>query len=322
MLGTAQYLSPEQAQGQEVDYRSDLYSLGCCLYEMLTGTVPFRGATPVAIAYRHVREDPAPPRLLNPDIPPSLEAVCLKAMAKRPEDRYQTAAEFRADLERVRTGQRVAAGPAGGGAATAALATTMLPPLAGYPGGAGDGTSAMTGTVTAGRAARHGGPPPGRRRWWLWVLVPLGVVALAVGVAFTVSRLVDQVPETEVASTLPTATTARRVQTTALQTSTSQLPTTSRLPTTTAPPTTAPPTTQAQPAQVQVPDVIGRRVRVARAQLRAAGLEVNQQQVPVRDPQQVGRVVLQAPQAGTTVGRGSTVTIAVGFRFGDGGGNG
>jgi eukaryotic-like serine/threonine-protein kinase len=322
MLGTAQYLSPEQAQGQEVDYRSDLYSLGCCLYEMLTGTVPFRGATPVAIAYRHVREDPAPPRLLNPDIPPSLEAVCLKAMAKRPEDRYQTAAEFRADLERVRTGQRVAAGPAGGGAATAAIATTMLPPLAGYPGGAGDGTSAMTGTVTAGRAARHGGPPPGRRRWWLWVLVPLGVVALAVGVAFTVSRLVDQVPETEVASTLPTATTARRVQTTALQTSTSQLPTTSRLPTTTAPPTTAPPTTQAQPAQVQVPDVIGRRVRVARAQLRAAGLEVNQQQVPVRDPQQVGRVVLQAPQAGTTVGRGSTVTIAVGFRFGDGGGNG
>jgi beta-lactam-binding protein with PASTA domain len=153
------------------------------------------------------------------------------------------------------------------------------------------------------------------------VLVPLGVVALAVGVAFTVSRLVDGLPETEVAPTLPTATTAPRVETTALQTSTSQLPTTSRLPTTTAPPTTAP-TTQAQPAQVQVPDVIGRRVRVARAQLRAAGLEVNQQQVPVRDPQQVGRVVLQVPQAGTTVGRGSTVTIVVGVRFGDGGGDG
>src|SRR5918998_829130 len=312
VVGTAQYLSPEQAQGQAVDYRSDLYSLGCCLYEMLTGTVPFRGATPVAIAYRHVREDPAPPRLLNPDIPASLEAVCLKAMAKRPEDRYQTAAEFRADLERVRTGQRVAAGPAGAGAATAAMATTTLPPLAGYAGGAGDATSAMTGTVTAGRAARHSEPPPGRRRWWLWVLVPLGVVALAVGVAFTVSRLVDELPETQSAPTLPTATTAERAPTTALQTSTTQLPTTSRLPTTTAPPTTAPPTTQAQPAQVQVPDVIGRRARVARAQLEAAGLQVNQQQAPVRDQQQAGRVVIQAPPAGSTVGRGSTVTIVVG----------
>jgi len=75
VVGTAQYISPEQAQGQTVDYRSDLYSVGCCLYEMLTGTVPFTGATPVAIAYRHVREDPAPPRLLNPDVPPSAPAV-------------------------------------------------------------------------------------------------------------------------------------------------------------------------------------------------------------------------------------------------------
>src|SRR5215218_5851118 len=167
MLGTAQYLSPEQAQGQEVDYRSDLYSLGCCLYEMLTGTVPFRGATPVAIAYRHVREDPAPPRLLNPDVPPPLEAVCLKAMAKRPEDRYQTAAEFRADLERARSGQRIVAGPAAG-AATAAMATTVLPPLGGYP-GAGEPTSAYGPPVTAGRAARHAAEAaPGRGRWWLY----------------------------------------------------------------------------------------------------------------------------------------------------------
>jgi beta-lactam-binding protein with PASTA domain len=73
---------------------------------------------------------------------------------------------------------------------------------------------------------------------------------------------------------------------------------------------------------VQVPDVIGRRARGARAQLEAAGLQVNQQQAPVRDPQQAGRVVLQNPPAGTTVGRGSTVTIVIGFRFGDGGGDG
>jgi serine/threonine-protein kinase len=322
MLGTAQYLSPEQAQGQAVDYRSDLYSLGCCLYEMLTGTVPFRGATPVAIAYRHVREDPAAPRLLNPDIAPALEAVCLKAMAKRPEDRYQTAAELRADLQRARAGQRVAAGPAAG-AATAAMATTVLPPLGGYPGAPGDPTAAYGGPVAPSRAARHTEPPPGgRRRWWLYVLVPLGVLALGVGVAFVVSRLVGGLPETPSAPTLPTATVPKQVSTTLLQTSTSQLPTTSRLPTTTAPPTTAPTTTQQQPGQVQVPDVIGRRARVAKGQLEAAGLQVNQQQVPVRNPQQAGRVVLQSPQAGTTVGRGSTVTIVVGVRFGDGGGDG
>src|SRR5215211_2639946 len=316
MLGTAQYLSPEQAQGQAVDYRSDLYSLGCCLYEMLTGTVPFRGATPVAIAYRHVREAPTSPRLLNPDVPASLEAVCLKAMAKRPEDRYQTAAEFRADLLRARAGQRVAAGPGTTGAATAAMATTVLPPLAGHPGG--DPTSVYGGPVTAGRAARHAEAPGGQRRWWLYVLVPLGVLALAVGVAFMVSRLVEELPATDSAPTLPTATRPRVVETTALQTSTSQLPTTSRLPTTSAPPTTAPPTTQSQPGQVQVPNVIGRRPRVARAELEGRGLQVNEQQVPVREQQQVNRVVFQNPPPGSTVGTGSAVTIFVGVRFNNG----
>src|SRR6266545_7104132 len=84
VIGTAQYIAPEQAQGLEVDARTDVYALGCCLYEMLTGQVPFTGPTPVAIAYRHVREDPTPPRMLNPDVPESLELVTLKAMAKRP----------------------------------------------------------------------------------------------------------------------------------------------------------------------------------------------------------------------------------------------
>src|SRR4029453_8235207 len=119
-------------------------------------------------------------------------------------------------------------------------------------------------------------PPPGRRGWWLWVLVPLGVVALAVGVAFAVSRLVDAPPGTEVAPTLPTATSARRVETTPPQTPTPPGP-----PPPPAPPPTAPPTTQAQPAQVQVPDVIGRRARVARGQLEAAGLQGKQQHAPV-----------------------------------------
>src|SRR5215208_1570004 len=173
MLGTAQYLSPEQAQGQEVDFRGDLYSLGCCLYEMLTGTVPFRGATPVAIAYRHVREDPAPPRLLNPDIPASLEAVCLKAMAKRPENRYQTAAELRADLERVRAGQRdLGHGrrdgdrrPGGPPQRAAAGPAALVAVGAGAARGRGPGRRGRVHGLAAGRPAAHDrvGPDPAHR---------------------------------------------------------------------------------------------------------------------------------------------------------------
>jgi hypothetical protein len=98
VVSTADYISPEQAQGQTVDFRSDLYSLGCCLYEMLTGRVPFTGRTPAEIIFQHVTETPAPPRTLNPDVPAPLEAVCLKAMAKRPDDRYQTVTELHDDL--------------------------------------------------------------------------------------------------------------------------------------------------------------------------------------------------------------------------------
>jgi serine/threonine-protein kinase len=111
VVGTAQYLSPEQAQGLGVDGRSDVYGLGCCVYEMVTGVVPFSGSSPVAIAYRHVREAPRPPRVVNPEVPVGVEAVVLRAMAKRPEDRYQTAAEFREDLERFLAGHHVLATP-------------------------------------------------------------------------------------------------------------------------------------------------------------------------------------------------------------------
>ncbi|MGV0577948.1 Stk1 family PASTA domain-containing Ser/Thr kinase [Mycolicibacterium elephantis] len=106
VIGTAQYLSPEQASGNAVDARSDVYSLGCVLYEILTGEPPFVGDTPVAVAYQHVREDPVPPSQRNPDVPPELDAVVLKALAKNPDNRYQTAAEMRADLVRVHSGEQ------------------------------------------------------------------------------------------------------------------------------------------------------------------------------------------------------------------------
>jgi eukaryotic-like serine/threonine-protein kinase len=111
VIGTAQYLSPEQARGEGVDARSDVYSLGCLLYELVTGAPPFTGDSPVAVAYQHVREDPRLPSSINPAVPPELDAILLKAMSKNPANRYQSAAEMRNDLLRALAGQRVEATP-------------------------------------------------------------------------------------------------------------------------------------------------------------------------------------------------------------------
>ena len=132
VMGTATYLSPEQAQGHPIDHRSDLYSLGIVLYEMLAGRPPFSGDSPVAIAYRHLSENPLPPSTHNAAIPPALDAAVLRAMEKDPDARYESAGQLRADLLAVAQGAGdydatvVAAPPAAAGAAGA---TQMLPPL-------------------------------------------------------------------------------------------------------------------------------------------------------------------------------------------------
>jgi len=133
ILGTASYLSPEQAQGQAVDGRSDLYSLGCVLFEMVTGRPPFLGDSPVAVASKQVLEQPVPPSKLNTDVTQDLDAVILRALAKNPANRYQSAEEFRADLERVARGLPVEATPVLAPAATQAFdrpaqRTEVLPP--------------------------------------------------------------------------------------------------------------------------------------------------------------------------------------------------
>ncbi|MGW0420185.1 Stk1 family PASTA domain-containing Ser/Thr kinase [Streptomyces sp. NPDC003015] len=151
VIGTAQYLSPEQAKGEQVDARSDLYSTGCLLYELLTVRPPFVGDSPVAVAYQHVREEAQPPSVFDPEITPEMDAIVLKALVKDPNYRYQSADEMRADIEACLDGQPVAATAAMGSVGyggypddqpTTALradagATTMLPPMNGDDGGFG-----------------------------------------------------------------------------------------------------------------------------------------------------------------------------------------
>jgi eukaryotic-like serine/threonine-protein kinase len=141
VLGTASYLSPEQAQGQSVDARTDIYALGVVLYEMLAGRPPFTGDSPMAIAYKQVNATPEAPSSVNPDVPPELDAVVMRALSKNPANRYQTGQEFADDLERARTGGQVMATPLlpAGGEATQVISrpqpTSVLPPQQDEPGG-------------------------------------------------------------------------------------------------------------------------------------------------------------------------------------------
>jgi beta-lactam-binding protein with PASTA domain/tRNA A-37 threonylcarbamoyl transferase component Bud32 len=154
VIGTAQYLSPEQAKGEQVDHRSDLYSTGCLLYELLTVRPPFVGDSPVAVAYQHVREEPQPPSVFDPEITPEMDAIVMRALVKDPNYRYQSADEMRADIEACLDGQPVAATAAMGSVGyggypedqpTTALrsadpgagATSMLPPMNPDDGGFG-----------------------------------------------------------------------------------------------------------------------------------------------------------------------------------------
>ncbi|MDQ3953074.1 MAG: Stk1 family PASTA domain-containing Ser/Thr kinase [Actinomycetota bacterium] len=158
VIGTAAYLSPEQAQGNPVDARSDVYSLGCVVYEMLTGGAPFTGDAPLAIAYKHVREDAAPPSTVNPDVPPELDAVTLKALAKNPDNRYSSAHEMREDLQRFLNGQKILATPL--------MATqTVVAPVA-------------TGTQVLERTETEYEPPPEPRRGVWYVLAALLILGL------------------------------------------------------------------------------------------------------------------------------------------------
>src|ERR1700727_1470276 len=175
VIGTAQYLSPEQARGERVDARSDLYSTGCLLYELLTGRPPFTGDSPVAIAYQHVRENPIPPSRVDPEIPAWADSIVLKAMAKDPADRYQSAAEMRTDIQRALSGVPVAAPPQ----ATEMYApgTRQMGPGTMMAGAAPTGTISPYGPDGDGYGEDGGN---GRRKALWWILGIVAALLLAV----------------------------------------------------------------------------------------------------------------------------------------------
>jgi beta-lactam-binding protein with PASTA domain len=179
VIGTAQYLSPEQARGETVDARSDIYSTGCLLYELLTGRPPFVGDSPVSVAYQHVREEARPPSQLNPDVSTAIDSIVARSLAKRVEDRYQSAGDMRKDIERVLAGQAVEAPVAataivGGGTAIAPAAPVL--PVAGG----------------ARRAVpdpdENGDEPKSRAKWW--IIGAIAVLLLA-GIAFAIYKATE-----------------------------------------------------------------------------------------------------------------------------------
>ncbi len=172
VIGTAQYFSPEQARGETVDNRSDIYSAGCLLYELLVGRPPFQGDSPVSVAYQHVREVPVPPSQLDAEVTAPMDAVVLKALAKDPDDRYQTATEMRDDIHRILGGERVVATlppPVPPLVAAPTAATTVLPSDT-----ATQGVTGVTSPVEPERKRRSAVP-------WIVALVTLLAVGLIAG---------------------------------------------------------------------------------------------------------------------------------------------
>jgi serine/threonine-protein kinase len=189
VIGTAQYLSPEQARGEAVDARSDVYAAGCVLFELLVGHPPFVGDSPVSVAYQHVREEPRAPSSINREVPPDVDAIVLKALSKNPINRYQSAQEMRADALRAVSGRPVLATPVMSEAETMAMQGQAAPTRQWQPQGA----------TTLQRPV----PPPGMPRtperrsssWVMAALAGLGVLVVVVlGVALAMNRNNDNKP--------------------------------------------------------------------------------------------------------------------------------
>lgn len=302
VIGTASYLSPEQAQGAPVDARSDVYSLGCVLYESLTGRAPFTGDTPLSIAYKHVRESAPPPSAANPDVPEALDAITLKCLAKNPENRYASAASLRDDLNRFLHGEAVRATPI--------LAdTTMVAPRT-------EGTQVL-------EQADYYEEPRDRRAGW-YVLAALGILALFGVIAWLLAgNLLGGGGDVEVPELVGVDVERAKAELEELGLQSRIVRAPSEAPVgevtdqdpaageTVDEGTLVILTVSKGPGLVAVPEVIGRNVKEARRMLRAANLVVGQVTRVESDEVEAGEVIDQSPPAGEKVETGSTVTLVV-----------
>ncbi|MFF4015519.1 Stk1 family PASTA domain-containing Ser/Thr kinase [Streptomyces sp. NPDC001843] len=328
VIGTAQYLSPEQAKGEQVDARSDLYSTGCLLYELLTVRPPFVGDSPVAVAYQHVREEPQPPSVFDPEITPEMDAIVLKALVKDPDYRYQSADEMRADIEACLDGQPVAATAALGSVGyggypddqpTTALrseagagATTMLPPMNPDDGGFGYDD----------RPDRRRQPKKNNTSTILLVVAGILVLVGAILIGkyafpghnagdetFPAPNFVDHT-QSEAESMaqnrdLKVSITKKACGKPA-KTVCAQNPTEG---TDVKKGDTVTLTVSTGTPKVQVPDVRGIQFDQAEAQLKEKGFEVDKKVVVSTQPP--GIVTAQNPKGGTTQQKGTTITLTV-----------
>ncbi|GAB2653661.1 Stk1 family PASTA domain-containing Ser/Thr kinase [Saccharopolyspora gloriosae] len=326
VIGTAQYLSPEQARGESVDARSDVYAAGCVLFELLTSEPPFTGDSPVAVAYQHVREDPRKPSDVNSTVPASLDAVVLKALSKNPANRYQSAAEMRADLVRVLSGQRPKAPMIMSEEDRTAM---MAPPAATevFSPGRHRSPDRHTGTTSAVAIDDDDGR---RRRSWLIALVTLACVGVFILVAWLATAMFagpEQPQKTPVPQLEGMTTSAARSQLTESQWlfDVTQCESTAEKVGTVVK-VTPPPGTQVVkknqrltvcegggPAFVPVPDLYGKDKSEASTMLRDLGLVLglDDQETEVEDSNLVGKIV-DWDSKGDSAARGTTINVTVG----------
>ena len=329
VVGTAQYLSPEQARGEVVDARSDLYSTGCLLYELLTGQPPFTGDSAVAIAYQHVREIPKPPSALAADVPESLDRVVLKALAKARDDRYQDAAHMRNELLAAARGMAVSAPATDTWQAPAALSSPSTTALSPAP--APGPPSPAQPPVSPDRSTENKQP---RRRWWVWVLLLILLILVGSLIGLAASGLIGGKPSptptpTATAATVPDVSgmteedakgaiegvglTYNRGQDVPSDTVKEGLAVSSDpgAGTSAVLGTEITVSFSSGAATAEVPNVAGMSQSEARKKIEEAGLAWGDVTTEDSPSTQEGNVVRTNPAAGTSMSRGETVSIVV-----------